>query len=96
MTDVDLLVDPILFTLSGSEQTLPDGIKAIKPISCKITSLLKNNVNGAADTTNYADSFKAIIITGTGDNYTPICCGGFNRFYAKITGTASGTLWIYK
>lgn len=96
MANVDELVDPILFTLDGNEQTLPAGIRAIKPISCKITELKKNKVGDLTDATNYADSFKAQTITGTGDNYTPIVCGGNGRFYEKIKGTALGTLWLYK
>jgi len=96
MADINELVDPIMFTLDGNEQTLPTGIRAIKPISCKITSLKKNKVGIHVDATNYADTYKAITITGTGDNYTPIVCGGTGRFYEKITGTAGGTLYLYK
>lgn len=90
MRNIDLLVDPVLFTLTGDEQDLPVGIKVIKPnVGCVISSLKKTDDN----TTNYATSYATLSFST--DNYTYIGCGG-NNTWGKITGTALGTLWLYK
>lgn len=84
--------DPVLHTFNGSEQTLPAGIKMIKPNGdgCVISSLKKTGDN----TTNYATTFATVDIIG--DKYTPIRCGGYGKTWGKITGTSGGTCWLYK
>ena len=90
MINVELLTDPVLITLTGSEQTLPAGIVCLKPNSgCVLTSLKKKG-----SSTNYAATYAGVAITS--DNYTYFGCGGANKTWEKLTGTAAGTLWAYK
>ena len=90
MRNLELLVDPVLITLTGSEQDLPAGIKVLKPnVGCIISSLKKTGDNS----TNYASTYSTL--EHSSDNYTFIGCGG-NNTWGKITGTAAGTLWGYK
>jgi len=81
-----LLTDPIEITL-GAEQTLPTGVKVIKPnVGCVISSLKKNG-----ESTNYATTWNREF---TSDNYFYIGCGGANRTWEKVTGT--GTIVCFK
>ena len=85
-------VDPVMITFTGAEQTLPAGIKMIKPNGdgCVISSLKKTG----DDVTNYAATFATVDIVG--DKYTLLICGGAGLHYEKITGTIGGTCWACK